>query len=123
MQNKTELTEQQAVMEWAERSSGKYPCLDMLYHIPNEGKRTIVNGANLRKAGLKKGVPDLCLPVARGGYHHLYIEMKKDKRCKPTADQIKWVYALKAEGSYARVCYSFEEAIGTIEWYLNLKEA
>ena len=65
MQN-TELTEQQAVMEWAEYQTGRYPELKLLYHIPNEGKRSVVNGANLKKAGLKKGVPDLCLPVARG---------------------------------------------------------
>ena len=54
MQNKTELTEQQEVMEWAEYQTGKYPELKLLYHIPNEGKRSVVNGANLKKAGLKK---------------------------------------------------------------------
>ncbi len=89
MQNKTELTEQQAVMEWAEYQTGRYPELKLLYHIPNEGKRSVVNGANLKKAGLKKGVPDLCLPVAKGNYHSLYIEMKKNKRCRPSAEQIE----------------------------------
>ena len=49
MQN-TELTEQQAVMEWAEYQTGRYPELKLLYHIPNEGKRSVVNGANLKKA-------------------------------------------------------------------------
>ena len=122
MQNKTELTEQQAVMEWAEYQTGKYPELKLLYHIPNEGKRSVVNGANLKKAGLKKGVPDLCLPVARGGYNALYIEMKKDKRCRPSADQIEWLTALSAEGNFAIVCYSAEKAIETIKWYVNLKE-
>lgn len=63
MQN-TELAEQQAVMEWAEYQTGRYPELKLLYHIPNEGKRSVVNGANLKKAGLKKGcsrfVPACC---------------------------------------------------------------
>lgn len=123
MQKKTELSEQQAVMEWAEYQTGKYPELELLFHIPNEGKRTVVNGANLKKAGLKKGVPDLCLPVARGGYHHLYIEMKKDKRSKPSAEQIKWQIALNAEGNLAVVCYSADEAIYMLTQYLNFKEA
>lgn len=121
MQN-TELTEQQAVMEWTEYQTGRYPELKLLYHIPNEGKRSVVNGANLKKAGLKKGVPDLCLPVARGNYNSLYIEMKRNKRCRPSAEQIEWLTALNAEGNFAVVCYSAEKAIETIKWYVNLKE-
>ena len=64
MQNQ-ELAEQQTVLEWAQWQRGKYPELDLLYHIPNEGKRSAANGAVLKRAGLKKGVPDLCLPVAK----------------------------------------------------------
>ena len=106
-------------MEWAEYQTGKYPELKLLHHIPNEGKRSVVNGANLKKAGLKKGVPDLHLPVARGDYHSLWIEMKKDKSCKPTAEQIEWRTSLNAEGNLAVVCYSADEAIETIKWYLR----
>lgn len=109
-------------MEWAEYQTGKYPELMLLYHIPNEGKRSAVNGANLKKAGLKKGVPDLCLPVARSYFNALYIEMKKNKRCRPSAAQIEWLTALNAEGNLAVVCYSAEEAIEKIKCYLNLKE-
>lgn len=77
------------------------------------------NGANLKKAGLKKGVPDLCLPVARGHYNALYIEMKKNRNCRPSADQIEWQIGLNAEGNRAVVCYSADEAIQTIKDYLN----
>ena len=109
-------------MEWAEYQEGMYPELKLLHHIPNEGKRSVVNGANLRKAGLKKGVPDLHLPIARGNYHSLYIEMKKDRRCKPTAEQIEWRTALNAAGNLAVVCYSADEAIYMLQQYLNFKE-
>ena len=40
MQKKTELTEQQAVIEWCEVMSGQFPELKTIYHIPNEGKRS-----------------------------------------------------------------------------------
>ena len=121
MQQRNELTEQQAVMEWAELQKGKYPELNLLYHIANEGKRSVVNGANLKRAGLKKGVPDLCLPCAKGGYHALYIEMKKDRKSRVSAEQKEWIAKLKAAGNAAEVCRSFEEAINTLKTYLNLK--
>jgi hypothetical protein len=121
MQTK-ELDEQQTVAEWAEWSTGKYPELKLLYHITNEGKRSLANGAALKRAGLKKGVPDLCLPCAKGGYHALYIEMKKDKKCKPTKDQKEWLANLNAAGNLAVVCHSADEAIETLKRYLNLKE-
>ena len=72
-----EAQEQKALFTWAELSLGKYPDLKWMYHIPNEGKRSKSNGAELVRQGLKKGVPDICLPVPRGKYHGLYIEMKR----------------------------------------------
>lgn len=65
----SESIEQQNLFEWAKIFSGKYPELTLLYHIPNEGKRSLKEGARMKAEGLKAGVPDLCLPVARGGYH------------------------------------------------------
>lgn len=76
----TEAQEQEALFRWADFAVGKYPEVKFLYHIPNEGKRSVYNGAALRRQGLKKGVPDLCLPVPSGKYHALYIEMKRKRR-------------------------------------------
>lgn len=118
MQNQ-ELAEQQTVLEWAQWQRGKYPELDLLYHIPNEGKRSAANGAVLKRAGLKKGVPDLCLPVAKGSFHSLYIEMKKDKKSKPSREQREWLEKLNAAGNLAVVCHSADEAIQTIKEYLT----
>ena len=73
----TEAQEQEALFRWADFAVGKYPEIKFLYHISNEGKRSVYNGAAMRRQGLKKGVPDLCLPVSSGKYHALYIEMKR----------------------------------------------
>jgi hypothetical protein len=62
---------QAAVIKWSLCVRGKYPELKLLYHVPNERKCSAVEGANLKRAGVKRGVPDLCLPVARGKYHGL----------------------------------------------------
>lgn len=90
-----------------------------MYHIPNEGKRSIISGARLKEAGLKSGVPDVCLPTAHGGYIGLYIEMKV-KPNKPTENQKKWLRALRGAGHLVAVCYDWEEAMKLITDYINL---
>ena len=65
--NHPESQEQQALFSWAEYAKGLHPELGLLYHIPNGGKRDKLEAARLKLEGVKAGVPDLCLPVARGG--------------------------------------------------------
>lgn len=115
----SESVEQQTVMRWALYSSGRYPELELLYHIPNEGKRSKAAAGRLKAEGLKKGVPDLCLPVPRGGYHGLYIELKAlDGR--PTREQVGWIGNLKEQGYYAAICAGSDRAIRVIEEYLKM---
>lgn len=89
-----------------------------VYHTPNEGKRTPWNGRQLAAAGLRRGVPDLCFPTARGGYFALYIEMKYGKN-KPTAAQKKWARDLRAEGYAVQFAYSFDEGRAILDKYLS----
>lgn len=120
MNTRTEIGEQQAVIEWCMLNENHHPELKLIYHITNEGKRSHIGGAELRKAGLKSGVPDLCLPVPKGRYSALYIEMKKDKNATVSQNQIKWLSSLSAVGNLAVICYSADEAITTIKNYLSL---
>ena len=112
-----EAREQQALFAWSALSVGKYPELALLYHIPNGGSRNKIEAANLKRQGVKAGVPDICLPVARGGYHGLYIELKAGRN-KATEKQREWLTALEREGYQAVVCYGWEEAKKAIEEYL-----
>lgn len=114
----TESNEQQTLFAWARAMSGRYPELAMLYHIPNEGKRSARTGARMKAEGLRTGVPDICLPVARGGNHGLYIELKRRKNSRVSADQIRWIENLMAQGYAAAVCYGCDEAIEIIQNYL-----
>ena len=91
-----------------------------MYHIPNEGKRSKAYGAKLRKEGLKEGVPDIHLPVARGQYHSLYIEMKRRSDSVTSQAQRRWIRNLKRQGNAAYVCHGWEEAVKVIEEYLKL---
>ena len=112
--------EQAALISWAEAYERIYPELALLYHIPNGGKRDRIVAAKLKAQGVKPGVPDLCLPVPRGKYHGLYIEMKDGKN-KTTESQNKWLAALSAQGYAVKVCYGCTAARESIEKYLKLK--
>lgn len=114
-----ETQEQQALFQWAEMMSTRWPELKLLYHIPNEGKRSRKAGARLKAEGLRPGVPDICLPVARSGNHGLYIELKRVKGSRVTQDQIQWIEELLKQGYAAAVCRGCDEAIGMIERYLS----
>ena len=75
----TESAEQQCLFRWAAYNRGRWPEMKMMYHIPNGGTRSKSEAGRFRAEGVKAGVPDICLPVARGGYHGMYIEMKRRK--------------------------------------------
>ncbi len=113
--------EQAAVFEWAEYAEAAYPCLRLMYHIPNEGKRSASYGARLKRLGMKKGVSDICLPVARGGYHGLYIELKAAGG-KPTQDQKEFLRSVNIEGFLGVLCHGSKEAIALIERYVKGEE-
>lgn len=119
MSKQYEAAEQITLIDWSLRYRGKYPELDLLFHIPNGGSRNKIEAAKLKSQGVKAGVPDLFLPAARGGYHGLFIEMKYGKN-KPTDKQREWMAALNEQGYMAVVCYGFEDARNTIEKYLGI---
>lgn len=110
----SEADEQIAVVEYCELLG--IP----VYHVPNEGKRSIYAGANLKRQGLRKGVPDLCIPRARGKYHSLYIEMKAEGG-KVTPSQMDWINTLRAEGMAAFVCFGAKNAMACVDWYMGLE--
>lgn len=117
--NPTESVEQQCLFRWAFYERGKWPELDLMYHIPNEGKRSRATGGRMRAEGLKSGVPDVCLPVPRGGFHGLYIELKRRKGGRITEEQTEWINALAHQGYYTAICKGWEAAAEVIESYLK----
>lgn len=114
----TENQHQEMIFQWAAIQEPRYPELKLLYHVPNEGKRDRLYAYALKRRGVKAGVPDLCLPVARKGYHGLYIELKAGKN-KATDNQERWIDRLNEQGYRAVVCYGWSEATGEIEAYLK----
>jgi hypothetical protein len=115
----TEAQEQRALFEWASFNFGRYPELLLLYHIPNGGSRNAIEAKNLKAQGVKPGVPDVCLPVARGEHSALYIEMKRREGGHLSEVQRDWIALLNRVGNKAVVCKGWEEARDAIIEYLS----
>ncbi len=114
----SEHNEQAALFEWADRMVGRYPELRLLFAIPNGGFRAKATAAKLHAEGVRPGVPDVCLPVARGGYHACWIEMKcRGGRVRES--QADWLTDLSQEGHFAVVCYNWTTAAHIVERYLS----
>lgn len=111
--------EQIALFRWAAYESGAYPELRLMYHIPNGGKRNKVIAAKFKRMGVKAGVPDIFLPVAKGGYHGLYIELKRTKGGSTSDNQDDWIDALREQGYRVDVCKGWEKAKETILEYIR----
>ena len=117
----TEAEEQTTLFYWASMKTGKYPELRLLHHIPNGGARRKSEAARLKAEGVKPGVPDIFLPVARGPWHGLFIELKRQKGGKVSDAQKNWISDLLNQGYLAEVAYGWKEAAALIEDYLDEK--
>jgi hypothetical protein len=129
----TEHAHQSALFCYAQIQSKIDPLWDLLYHIPNGGmygddaKSRAIRGNRMKAAGLKPGILDCHLPVARGDFHGLYIEMKKpDQRTKKdgglSEDQKRMIPLLQAQGYRVIVCYDWNEAATAISDYLKIED-
>jgi len=114
----SEYHEQVAIFEWAELQQGKWPELALLNGSLNGVKLTIGQAVKAKKAGMKRGYPDMFLPVARREWHGLFIELKVGKN-KASPEQKTWIEALQGQGYCAVICYGANEAIEVIRSYLE----
>lgn len=116
-----EAQEQKVLFEWVFYARAKHPELELLFAVPNGGRRDRIEAHHLKEQGVKPGVPDIFLPVARGPWHGLFIELKRQKGGKISDAQKKWISDLLTQGFLAEVAYGWKEAAALIEDYLDEK--
>lgn len=116
---RNEEIEQTHLFTWAFYEAAAHPELKNLFAVPNGGLRSKTEAARLKAAGVKAGVPDIMLAVARSGFHGLFIELKVGKN-KTSPLQDEWIERLMLAGYKCAVCYGFETAKYEIEKYLGI---
>ena len=118
----SESKEQIALFQWRDLVVEKYVGIETLHSIPNQTPSKQWRFKMIRE-GMLGGVHDLHLPIARGKYHSLYIEMKDRDGGKGMSDkQIAWAKAMKHYGSLTVQCNGCAEAKQAIIDYYNLGE-
>ncbi|MCS7317521.1 MAG: VRR-NUC domain-containing protein [Candidatus Dojkabacteria bacterium] len=90
-----------------------------VFAVPNGGPRHPFVAKRLKEEGVKRGVPDIFVPIPKNGYHGLFIEMKVEKR-KLSREQAIFKVFLEKKNYLYYVCYSAEEAFNLLKKYLNI---
>jgi hypothetical protein len=122
----TEHAEQVALFAWASlpHIAAQYPELEHMFAIPNGGLRDPITASNLKAEGVRDGVSDVFLPVARHGCHGLFLEMKRPKSDKGAAgreakNQAKFSAAMRKNGYGTFLAVGWEAARDVIVQYLS----
>jgi len=119
----SEAHHQAALFEWARNPVilKAYPSIDLLEGTLNGVRLTVAQSGKAKAAGMLKGVHDVRLPVARGGYFGLSIEMKFGRN-KMTDEQVWYANRLTQEGWSVHTAWDWITARDTIVWYFGLPE-
>lgn len=72
-----------------------------------------------KRAGNRKGYPDLNLMTPSRGFAGLFIELKRRKGGRLEPEQAEWLDWLNAQGFMAVVCVGLDAAKDTIKSYLG----
>lgn len=117
--NHTEHQHQAAFFDWLRWNEKAHPVLTRFFAIPNGGHRTKTTAAKLKAEGVRPGVLDTCLPVARHGYIGLWLEFKSATGSLSPA-QREWKSFLESEGHKVIIVRTWTEAARATVEYLSL---
>lgn len=87
--------------------------------IPNGGYRTATTAALMKAEGQLAGVPDLFIPIPRGEFHGLWIEMKNGKAGRLSDAQKRMITRLRNENYMVEVVRTPDEFMKTITEYMK----
>lgn len=100
----TERVEQIRFVAWLKRQGYR------VSGSANGGKRHYIEASLFKLMGVSPGFPDIEVPFPCGKFHGFYVEMKRIKGGRASAEQIDWLNYLREQGYYAEVAHGFEEA-------------
>ena len=90
-----------------------------IWHIANERRTTPQAGSLLKRMGVKAGVADIAVMKAAKGFHGMFIELKTVTGVL-SPKQKEFLHSMNENGYLAKVAYSADEAIKTIQEYLGI---
>lgn len=112
--------EQAHLLSWFRTTYPEF--CELLIHIPNGGSRkNAFEGWRLKQQGVRAGVSDLFLPIARGGFIGLWIEFKAAPPFDAAVSdsQESWLSLMREQGHQACVCKGVQAAVDVLKNYLG----
>ena len=119
-QSPTEYAEQASLFRLAQLYIRQYPELRYLNGSLNGVRLGIGQAVKCKNIGMRRGYPDIFLPVRRGEYHGLFIELKRRKGGRIEPEQKEWREFLLSQGYQHHFCKGADAAWGKIIEYLSL---
>lgn len=107
---------QVACVEWFRASHPQYR--NLLFAIPNGGRRDAVTGRKMKEEGVLAGVADLFLALSSNGKHGLFIEMKTEKGTQQQSQKDFQKEVIKQGYEYV-ICRSLDDFCRAIKEYLR----
>jgi hypothetical protein len=126
-----ESTHQRNLLTWCSNAKATMPELAWVYAVPNGLYANKASAGKAKAEGMKAGVFDLGLDVARHGFHGLKIELKVPKvpavkgvspskpAGRPSPEQLAWHQHYLDNGYRAEFCYGWEAAAEILKEYLS----
>jgi len=104
----------------AKLNANVWPELRWMHAIPNGGGRSIIQASQLKAEGVKRGIPDIFLPVSKTLSSGLYIEMKRASGVPSdiSKEQTEFAQFAWKEGYHWYVAFGWKQAARLVESYL-----
>lgn len=118
-----EREEQEYLVKWLSYHRLLSNCI---IKIDNEGKRSPLQGARLKRQGLHRGASDLFIAYPTDTFSGLFLEVKRnksysnsEKNSKTWLAQVEFQQNVKKLGYQACTCYGWIDGVKIIEDYLT----
>ncbi len=126
--NHREHFDQVEIFRWAREGEGgaEFPELRTQLVANRNAARTAKgdetrphSGAWMKAEGVTKGVSDMSLYVAHGGYFGMLIEQKIEGT-RPSQEQVEFIQRAKDQGYCTVFCFSVDDTKAALRWYMGL---
>jgi len=99
-----------------------YPDVRYCASLGGQYQKFVSQRKKAKATGYVSGFPDLQITEARGGFYGLFIELKLNKQCYPSQNQVKWINDLNDRGYKAVICKGLDDTLTEIDNYLKQKK-
>lgn len=96
------------IMNTVRIAESYWPPIGLIFHIPNGKRRNVIEAVNLKRMGVKRGVPDFFFPYPVHPYHGLWIEVKEGKGAL-SPEQREFMLKTKSLGYYYEIARSVSD--------------